>query len=91
MEFERFLVDASKNQSIKAQISHREHFIHFGPIDATLAGDIEEEYNNDTSEVFKYNYYFMNFIIMKAFRLIRKTFKTIWSYYIPSCSLFRPI
>jgi len=51
LEFERFLVDASKTQSIKAQINHREHFIHFGPIDATLAGDIEEEYNDEHGEI----------------------------------------
>ncbi|KAH7710345.1 eukaryotic translation initiation factor 3 subunit 10 [Aphelenchoides avenae] len=46
-ELERFVVDVSKRGFVKAQIDHRQKCIRFGPVDATLAGDVETDYNEE--------------------------------------------
>ncbi|KAI1725281.1 PCI domain-containing protein [Ditylenchus destructor] len=50
IELERFLVDISKHRYIKAQIDHRKKCVIFGPADATLAGDVENEYETEVTE-----------------------------------------
>uniref|UniRef100_A0A915D3Y5 PCI domain-containing protein n=1 Tax=Ditylenchus dipsaci TaxID=166011 RepID=A0A915D3Y5_9BILA len=50
IELERFLVDISKHRFIKAQIDHRRKSVFFGPVDATLAGDVENECDVDETE-----------------------------------------
>jgi hypothetical protein len=47
IELERFLVEISKYRFVKAQIDHRNQSIRFGPVDATLAGDVEMEFDSD--------------------------------------------
>ncbi|VDK46888.1 unnamed protein product [Anisakis simplex] len=46
IELERFLVDIAKHRYVKAQISHRERCIHFGDVDATLEGALDNELSN---------------------------------------------
>lgn len=51
IELERFLVETSKVRFVKAQIDHRDKSIRFGPVDATLAGDVETEHETDEPQV----------------------------------------
>ena len=53
IELERFLVEISKYRFVKAQIDHRNQSIRFGPVDATLAGDVETEFDSDEPQVRK--------------------------------------
>uniref|UniRef100_A0A7E4VEK1 PCI domain-containing protein n=1 Tax=Panagrellus redivivus TaxID=6233 RepID=A0A7E4VEK1_PANRE len=45
-ELEHFLVHITKQRFLKTQVDHREKCIRFGPIDATLSGDVETEAAN---------------------------------------------
>uniref|UniRef100_A0A914ZX12 Eukaryotic translation initiation factor 3 subunit A n=2 Tax=Ascarididae TaxID=6250 RepID=A0A914ZX12_PARUN len=55
IELERFLVDISKHRYVKAQIDHREKCVHFGAVDATLEGALDNgssnTFNGDSSQV----------------------------------------
>uniref|UniRef100_A0AC34F443 PCI domain-containing protein n=1 Tax=Panagrolaimus sp. ES5 TaxID=591445 RepID=A0AC34F443_9BILA len=70
-ELEHFLVHITKQRFLKAQVDHRENCIRFGPIDATVAGDVETEFNE--ANVYKSGYESMRIHLTRLFELLANT------------------
>jgi translation initiation factor 3 subunit A len=70
-ELEHFLVHITKQRFLKAQVDHRENCIRFGPIDATVAGDVEAEFNE--ANVYKSGYESMRIHLTRLFELLANT------------------
>jgi len=67
-ELEHFLVHITKQRFLKAQVDHREGCIRFGPIDATLAGDVETEYGE--TNAYKGGYESIRIHLMRLYELL---------------------
>jgi translation initiation factor 3 subunit A len=70
-ELEHFLVHITKQRFLKAQVDHRENCIRFGPIDATVAGDVEAEFSE--ANVYKSGYESMRIHLTRLFELLANT------------------